>query len=61
VESGGPFHIFDSLHRAAAAAASDAALETAELHLKTVQRLRTAIAALDSALMVALASNTVND
>jgi hypothetical protein len=40
--------------RAAAAAASDAALQTAELHLKTVQSLRTAIAALDSALAMAL-------
>lgn len=47
--------------RAAAAAASDAALQTAELHLKTVQSLRTAIAALDSALAMALASDTLND
>lgn len=47
--------------RAAAAAASDAALEAAELHLKTVRSLHTAIAALDSALMVALASDTLHD
>ena len=47
--------------RAAAAAASDAALETAELHLKTVRSLRTTIAALDSALTLALASDTLHD
>ncbi|MCV7301218.1 hypothetical protein H7J93_16485 [Mycobacterium barrassiae] len=47
--------------RAAAAAASDAALETAELHLKTVRSLRTTIAALDSALTLALPSETLHD
>lgn len=47
--------------RAAAAAASDAALHTAEMHMQTVRSLRTAIAALDSALAMALADDTLND
>lgn len=54
--------------KAAASAASDAALraaqnarDAADGHLQMVQDLRTAIAALDSALTVALAPGTLND
>lgn len=54
--------------KAAASAASDAALraaqnarDAADGHLQVVQDLRTAIAALDSALTVALAPGTLND
>ncbi|TDK84585.1 hypothetical protein [Mycolicibacterium mucogenicum] len=54
--------------KAAASAASDAALraaqnarDAADGHLQMVQDLRTAIAALDSALTLALAPDTLND